>query len=217
MPFRKSVIIANVIVFSALAVMLTSLKAEVPFPLLPYLKFDFAEIPIMITLFLFGPVPSLVAEVIHWIALTVTRGWILGPLMKFLAVVPMIVGFWLGVIMYKKLRLGKTRNVVILFVVGNIVGIVARVLVASIANIVVFLIVAPEWLGYAGYMLGLVGIVTTSVFEILLWALLLTGVFNTLHVPLSSFVAVTMLKGAIIRMPNLAEKMWILTKKRTTE
>lgn len=217
MSFRKSVIIANVIVFSALAVMLTSLKAEVPFPLLPYLKFDFAEIPVMITLFLFGPIPSLVTEVIHWIALTVTRGWILGPLMKFLAVVPMIAGFWLGVSMYNKLRSGKTHNVAILFVVGNIVGIVARVLVASIANIVVFLIVAPEWLGYAGYMLGLVGIVTTSVFKILLWALLLTGVFNTLHVPLSSFVAVTILKGATIRMPNLAEKMWIFGKKRSTQ
>jgi riboflavin transporter FmnP len=217
MSFRKSVIIANVIVFSALAVMLTSLKAEVPFPLLPYLKFDFAEIPVMITLFLFGPVPSLATEAIHWIALTVTRGWILGPLMKFLAVVPMIAGFWLGVSMYKKLRSGKTDNVAILFVVGNIFGIVARVLVASIANIVVFLIVAPEWLGYAGYMLGLVGIVTTSVFEILLWALLLTGVFNTLHVPLSSFVAVTILRGAITRMPNLAEKMWILGKKRLTQ
>lgn len=137
--------------------------------------------------------------------------------MKFLAVVPMIAGFWLGVSMYKKLRLGKTHNVAILFVVGNIVGIVARVLVASIANIVVFLIVAPEYLGYAGYMLGLIGIVTTSTFEILLWALLLTGVFNTLHVPLSSFVAVTILKGAVIRMPNLAEKMWILAKKRSIE
>jgi riboflavin transporter FmnP len=217
MSFRKSVIIANVIVFSALAVMLTSLKAEVPFPLLPYLKFDFAEIPVMITLFLFGPVPSLVTEVIHWIALTVTRGWILGPLMKFLAVVPMIAGFWLGVSIYTKLRSGKTHNVAILFVVGNIVGIVARVLVASIANIVVFLIVAPEWLGYAGYMLGLVGIVTTSVFEILLWALLLTGLFNTLHVPLSSFVALTILKGTIIRMPNLTEKMWIFGNKRSTQ
>ena len=216
MSFRKSVIIANVIVFSALAVMLTSLKAEVPFPLLPYLKFDFAEIPVMTTLLLFGPIPSLVTEVIHWIVLTVTRGWILGPLMKFLAVVPMIAGFWLGVSMYMKLRSGKTHNVAILFVVGNIVGIVARVLVTSIANIVVFLIVAPEWLGYAGYMLGLVGIVTTSVFEVLLWALLLTGVFNTLHVPLSSFVAVTILKGVIVRMPNLTEKIWIFGKKRST-
>jgi len=101
--------------------------------------------------------------------------------------------------------------------VGNILGIVARVLVTSITNIVVFLIVAPEYLGYAGYMLGLVGIVTTSVFDVLLRALLLTGVFNMLHVLLSSFVAVTILKGAIIRMSNLAEKMWILAKKRTIE
>lgn len=217
MSFRKSVVTANVIVFSALAIMLTSLKAEVPFPLLPYLKFDFAEIPVMITLFLFGPICSLITEVIHWIVLTVTRGWILGPLMKFLAVVPMIAGFWLGVTAYKKLRSGKKHSIAVLFIVGNAVGIVARVVVASIANVVVFLIVAPEWLGYAAHMLALVGIVTTSVSEVLLWALLLTGVFNTLHVPLSSFVAVTILKGAITRMPHLEGKTWILTKKRSTK
>ena len=118
--------------------------------------------------------------------------------------------------MYKKLRSGKTHSVAILFVVGNTVGILVRVLVASIANIVVFLVVAPEWLDYAGYILGLVGVVTTSAFETLLWALLLTGVFNMLHVTLSSFAAVTILKGAIIRMPNLAEKMWIFRKERST-
>lgn len=217
MSFRKSIIIANVVVFSSLAIMLTYLKAEVPFPLLPYLKFDFAEIPVMVTLFLFGPIPSLVTSVIHWITLTIARGVILGPLMKFLAVVPMIAGFWLGVSVYKKLRSGKTHKVAILSVAGSAVGIVARVLVTSITNVVIFLIVAPEYLSYAGYTLGLVGIVTTSVFEVLLWALLLTGVFNTLHVPLSSFVAVTILKGAIIRMPNIAEKMWIFGKKRSTQ
>lgn len=216
MSFRKSVIIAGVIVFSALTVMLTSLKAEVPFPLLPYLKFDFAEVPVMISLLLFGPIPSLVTETIHWIALTVTHGWVLGPLMKFLAVVPMIAGFWFGVYAYKRLHSEKTHSIAVLFIVGNVVGIIVRVFMCSITNIAVFLIVAPEYLSYASYMLELVGILATSTFEILLWTLLLTGVFNALHVLLSSFVAFTILKGAIIRIPNLAEKMWIFGTKRST-
>ncbi len=213
MSFRKSITIANIIVFSAFAVMLASLRAEIPYPLLPYLKFDLAEIPVMIMLFIFGPLPSLVTEIIHWIGLTITHGWILGPLMKAISVIPMIVGFWLGVSMYRRLSSGKTQSTTILFIVGNIVGIVLRVIVSSIANIVVFLVVAPEWLEYAGYALNSVGIVTTSVFEVLLWTLLLTAIFNALHVPLSSLIAIALLKGINIRMPNVIKKTWILTKR----
>jgi len=210
MSFRKSVIIANVIIFSAFAVMLTSLPAEIPYPLLPYLKFDLAEIPVMIVLLIFGPLPSLVTEVVHWIGLTITRGWILGPLLKFVAVVPMIVGFWLGVILYRKFSSGNSTT--ISFIIGNIVGIVLRVIVTSIANILVLLAVAPEWLEYAGFALNSVGIVTTSVFEVLMWTLLLTAIFNTLHVPLSSLVAMMLLNGINFRMPNIIKKTWIVQK-----
>jgi len=210
MSFRKSIIIANIIIFSALAVMLTSLRAEIPYPLLPYLKFDLAEIPVMIVLFILGPLPSLVTEVIHWIGLTITRGWILGPLMKFVAVVPMIVGFWLGVILYRKFSSGNST--IISFIIGNTVGIVLRVIVTSIANILVLLVVAPEWLEYAGFALNSVGIVATSVFEVLMWTLLLTAIFNTLHVPLSSLVAMMLLNGINFRMPHIIKKTWIVQK-----
>jgi len=210
MSFRKSIIIANIIIFSALAVMLTSLRAEIPYPLLPYLKFDLAEIPVMIVLFILGPLPSLVTEVIHWIGLTITRGWILGPLMKFVAVVPMIVGFWLGVILYRKFSSGNST--IISFIIGNTVGIVLRVIVTSIANILVLLVVAPEWLEYARFALNSVGIVTTSVFEVLMWTLLLTAIFNILHVPLSSLVAMMLLNGINFRMPNIIKKTWIVQK-----
>lgn len=100
--YTKSVVAAYVIVFSALALVLTFSKAEIPYPLLPYLKFDFAEIPIMMALLIGGLVPGLATAVIHWIGLSLARGWILGALMKFLAVAPMVVGFWLGIRLYKR-------------------------------------------------------------------------------------------------------------------
>ncbi len=100
--YAKSVVVAYVIVFSALALVLTFSKAEIPYPLMPYLKFDFAEIPIMLALLLVGLVPGLITEVIHWIGLSIARGWVLGPLMKILAVVPMIFGFWLGIRIHKR-------------------------------------------------------------------------------------------------------------------
>ena len=56
----------------------------------------------MIALMLGGLIPGLVTEVIHWIGLSLARGWVLGPLMKFLAVIPMVVGFWLGMRIHER-------------------------------------------------------------------------------------------------------------------
>jgi riboflavin transporter FmnP len=215
--FRKSVTTANIIVFSSLAIILTALKAEVPFPVLTYLKFDFAEIPVMIVLFLFGPIPALLTETVHWIALMITRGWVLGPLMKFLAVVPMILGFWFGTTIYRRFKKGTPSNIVALFGLGIVLGIITRVIVTTLANLVVFLFVAPEWVGYAQYMLGLVGIHTATTVDVIAWTLLLTATFNILHVPLSSFVAMIAVKGTVIRLPNLTEKIWIPTIVRTSK
>lgn len=201
MGFRKSIVIANVVVFSALAVILASIKAEVPYPLLPYLKFDFAEIPVMIVLFIMGPIPSLITEVIHWISLTVTHGWVLGPIMKFISVVPMILGFWLGTAAYKKISGGARYNSIISFILGNIIGIIARVVVASIANIIVL----------TGGMYG-----TPPTLVALMTILLLTGIFNTLHVPISSIVSAIIVRGAVVRIPTIGERAWMLIKPSKT-
>lgn len=215
--FRRSVTTANIIVFSSLAIILTSLRAEVPFPILPYLKFDFAEIPVMIVLFLFGPIPALITETVHWIALTLTRGWILGPLMKFLAVVPMIFGFWFCIGTYKRFNKGVHDNATTLLGLGMVFGILLRVIVTSLSNLVVFLFIAPEWVSYAQYTLGLVGVNVISTVDVIVWTLLFTAIFNVLHVPISSFVAVIAVKGTIIRLPSLTEEMWIPTSMRKTK
>jgi hypothetical protein len=165
----------------------------------------------MIVLLLFGPIASIATAIIHWISLTLTRGWILGPLMKFLAVLPTIIGFWFGVKIYKKF-LCKKSSFLLLFVTGNLCGIVLRVLVCSVTNIIVFLVVDPSYLTYAGSILNSVGIAASSALDILLWVLLLTGIFNTLHVLLSSIGASILFKASTIRMPQLAEKTWIFKK-----
>jgi len=208
MSYKKSLVIANVIVFSSLAVILTFMKAEVPFPLLPYLKFDFAEIPVMIVLLLLGPIPSLITEVIHWISLTAARGWILGPLMKFLVVTPMIIGFWLGIEAYRRFRKVEKYGFTVAFIFGMVLGITFRVVVCSITNILVFLFVAPEYLSFAELTLRSVGINVSSAFEVWVWTLVLTGVFNMLHVPISSIIATVIFKGVALRLPGIAERAW---------
>ncbi|KYH40191.1 MAG: hypothetical protein AYL32_013080 [Candidatus Bathyarchaeota archaeon B26-2] len=211
MAYKGSLAIAYIIVFSSLTIILTLVRAEVPFPFLPYLKFDFAEVPVMIVLLLMGPIPALITELIHWVSLTLARGWVLGPLMKFLAVTPMIFGFWVGVKLYKRIR--KSRfNFTLAFALGILFGIVLRVVVCSLTNIAVFLFVMPEYLSFAEWTLKSVGIAINSAIDVWVWTLLLTGIFNALHVPISSFIAAIIFRGAMLRMPSISERAWITKK-----
>ncbi|MEM0358339.1 MAG: hypothetical protein QXL77_08240 [Candidatus Bathyarchaeia archaeon] len=199
--YAKSVVAAYVIVFSALALALTFSKAEIPYPLMPYLKFDFAEIPVMLALMLGGLISGLTTEIIHWIGLSIARGWVLGPLMKFLAVVPMVFGFWLGIRIYK--RKWTVRSVAMAF----LLGIIVRVMVCAITNTIVLLFIAPEYIKFSGYALKAVGINVTSTTDILLWTLALNGIFNALHVILSSIIAMLIFRAAATRLPSIVKKL----------
>lgn len=201
--YARSIVAAYVVVFSALAIVLTFSKAEIPYPLLPYLKFDFAEVPAMMALLLGGLVPALATGVVHWIGLSIARGWVLGPLMKFLAVIPMVVGFWLGIRIYKRKWTVKSIAAALLF------GIAIRIAVCSVANIAVLLFVAPEFLRFSEYSLRAVGINVASTNDALLWTLAFNGIFNALHVILSCIIAMVLFRAAATRLPSVAEKAWV--------
>lgn len=205
--YAKSIMIAYIIVFSALAIVLTFSRAEIPYPLLPYLKFDFAEVPVMLALLLGGLVPGLTTEVIHWTGLSIARGWVLGPLMKFLAVVPMVIGFWLG--MKTHGRKWTARSIATAF----LLGIVMRVIVCAIINTIVLLFVAPEFLKFSEYCLKAVGVNVSSTADVLLWTVALNGVFNALHVVLSSVIAVVLFRAAT-KLPTIARGSWISFEKQ---
>ena len=211
MSFRKSIMTANVIIFSSIAIILASVHAEFAYPILTYLKFDFAEIPVMIVLMIFGAIPALITETIHWLALTVTHGDWLGPLMKFLAVAPMIIGFWAGSKIYTKLSVkkGGKPNFITILAFGIVLGIILRVIVCTLTNIVVLSFVAPYYLDFAKGLLNAAGISATSTFDVMLWVLFFTGIFNTIHVPFSTLLAAIVVKGAIVRIPSIAEKSWL--------
>lgn len=208
MKASNTVIITNTSVFAALTIVLTFANTEVPFPLLPYLKFDLAEIPVMILLFLMGPVPALASEVVGWIALSVARGWVLGPTMKFLAVTPMILGYWIGVRTFKRLfhrkKLGPT------FIFGTVIGAIVRIAATSIMNIVTLLLIAPDFLKFAESMLRLVGLTSSSAQVVLTWTILLTALFNTLQAFISAVPAAITVRGAAFKIPWVTQNAWIL-------
>ena len=192
-------------VFSALSIMLTMINITIPFPLLPYLKFDFSEIPVTMAFFLIGPQYAMLSTAIYWIVLTIRAGDILGPAMKGAAVASMIIGLWVA----SKINGGKTKNVKSLISSGLIVGIVLRVIVMSVFNYAVLTVIAPFWLDYAAGLVAALGLPTTSTAQTILWVLLMTGLYNLLHTALSMIPSVFVTEATITRVPNLAGNAWI--------
>lgn len=138
--------IALCAIFSALAVMLTMVNITIPFPLLPYLKFDFSEIPVTMAFFLIGPQYALLSTAIYWIVLTIRAGDILGPAMKGAAVASMIIGLWVA---SKVTKGNKAKDVKSLITSGLAIGGLLRVVMLSMFNYAVLTYIAPFWLDYA--------------------------------------------------------------------
>ena len=193
-------------IFSALAVMLTMINITIPFPLLPYLKFDFSEIPVTLAFFLIGPQYALLSTAIYWIVLTIRAGDILGPAMKGAAVASMIIGLWVA---SKVTKGNKANGVKSLITSGLVIGILLRVVMMSVFNYAVFTIIAPFWLEYATGLVAALGLPTTSTSQTILWVLLLTGLYNLLHTALSMIPSVFITEATIDRVPNLAGNSWI--------
>ena len=193
-------------IFSALAVMLTMINITIPFPLLPYLKFDFSEIPVTMSFFLIGPQYALLSTAIYWIVLTIRAGDILGPAMKGAAVASMIIGLW---VTSKIIKGNKTKDVKSLITSGLAIGGLLRVVVLSMFNYAVLTYIAPFWLDYAAGFVAVLGLPTTSTSQTVLWVLLLTGLYNFLHTALSMIPSVFITEATINRVPNLAGNSWI--------
>lgn len=198
--------IALCAIFSALAVMLTMVNITIPFPLLPYLKFDFSEIPVTMVFFLIGPQYALLSTAIYWIVLTIRAGDILGPAMKGAAVASMIIGLWVA---SKVTKGNKTKGVKSLITSGLAIGGLLRVIVLSMFNYAVLTYIAPFWLDYATGLVAVLGLPTTSASQTILWVLLLTGLYNFLHTALSMIPSVFITETTINRVPNLAGNSWI--------
>ena len=193
-------------IFSALAVMLTMINITIPFPLLPYLKFDFSEIPVTMAFFLVGPQYALLSTAIYWVVLTIRAGDILGPAMKGAAVASMIIGLWIA---SKVTKGNKTKGFKTLITSGMVIGGLVRVAVLSIFNYAVFTVIAPFWLEYATGLVAALGLPVTSTSQTILWVLLLTGLYNLLHTALSMIPSVFITEATLARVPNLAGNSWI--------
>lgn len=182
----RSSTIAVAASMGALASVLAASKLVIPFPPLPYLKFDLAEIPVFVAFMAFGPSIAGFTLLLYWIILMiVTAGewlWPLGPFMKFLAVLSTFAGMYVGYRLYVPPKGGIARLTLLMAAIGSAV----RISVMGIANYLLLVVLVPGSLDFAASFLSkFLGISTASGMEMLALIMLFTAIFNAIHAAMS--------------------------------
>lgn len=171
----RSYSIAVTAAMSALTIVLTLFRVELPFYPLTFLKFDFAELPSVLTLALVGPSWSYFCALMHLFGLLARGSDPLGASMKFLAVTSMLAG----------LHVARRR-----WKFAIAVASLTRVVAMSLANLVVLGFLFPHWLRVAQKLLNAAGIPVSGWMDTLLVTLVFVAVFNVLHVLLATLPSV---------------------------
>ena len=198
MHHRLSLLISATSIFGALASILAILPLSIPYPPIPYLKFDLAEIPVMVALLCFGPIPGIGSALIYW-AILLLRGEFspIGPSMKFLAVFSMLIGLWIGVKVFK----GSRFTLHLSFLLGAFL----RVLSMSAMNYIVAYLLFPNFMSLAARTISMVlGIKISGGLSCLITVLAFTAVFNLIHSILSIAPSILIVKYISSReLPHL--------------
>jgi riboflavin transporter FmnP len=187
--------LAGVAVFGALSAILTILSQflGLNFPLVPYLQFDFGEVAIVLSLFIFGPIPALVSSSVEFVTLmAIGQNAPVGPLLKLFSMVSSIAGIWLGIGLASSIRRANMRNV---FGLGTAFGAVVRAAVMTLPNyyILVFFYTIPTIVGLLSGAFKLAGITLTGTNALVL-VLGFTALFNVLQLLLVMVISFTVLK-----------------------
>lgn len=197
-------------IFASMAVFMTMANLVVPFPILPYLRFELAEIPVIVIFLIMGLIPGLTTTVIYWAILNVVGEWVpIGPAMKFLSLAPTLVGLWIGLAIYHRF-LNERRSIAASLGLSISFAIISRVLVTSLLNFVLLWYLFPFFLDIAaGSLTSTLGLIVSSPTAAILLTLLFTAIFNIIHTFLSiipSYLVVRALAKA--KLAGL-RKLWI--------
>lgn len=189
---RAGITLSSAIFLGALAAIFTVLPLHIRYPILPYLRFEIAEIPVVLALLVLGPGAAFMSSAIYWaILLLVGEFTPIGPTMKFVAVSTMILGLWLG----SKIRGGPK----ICLIVGSCLGCLFRVSAMGIFNYVILIFVFPEFLEFAMASISAVfGAEFLSHIPAMAAIIIFTAIFNVFHVILSIVPAYLLVRHIVM-------------------
>lgn len=208
-----TVSLAGVAVFGALSAILTILSQflGLNFPVVPYLQFDFGEVAIVLSLFIFGPIPAFVSSSVEFVTLlAIGQNAPVGPLLKLFSMVSSIAGIWLGIGLASSIRRANMRNV---FGLGTAFGAVVRAAVMTLPNyyILVFFYTIPTIVGLLSGAFKLAGITLTGTNALVL-VLGFTALFNVLQLLLVMVISFTVLKVPQVNGLRIGGRgLWLMT------
>jgi len=190
------------VIMAALALLLTVLPVSFPFPPVPYLRFDPAEIPVFTAVLAFGPVVGMLSTFVYYLALLAVGEFTpVGPTLKFLAVAPSLLGFYFAG------KLVSSRGPTSVFVSGAVFATVLRVLVTTAANYVVLVVMFPDFLSFATMALSaFTGTKLSPDIQGLVLVLTFTAIFNILHIVFSAVPSFLVVKA--LNRSKALQGMW---------
>ncbi len=155
---------------------------KIPFPGLPFLKFDFTGIPIVLSFLLFGMIPGIFTSTVAFLGILARSGDVLGSSMKGVAEFSTILGMAIGLKLLNRFRIA-----------GSFVsGVGTRALVMTCVNL---------GLIYVGIMA-----IPSSYMDVPLILTLLFGIFNIIQGAVSIFGGYSIYMAIRRRAPSLAKK-----------
>lgn len=177
----------SVSMFAAMGLVLQFIAFPI-LPMFPFLKVDFSDIPVLLSMFLYGPLAGVVTALIRSTLHTITTGLspqnLVGDVASFIATVvftlPIYYFFRRGTAKFNKL-------------IGTTIGILAMSLLMSIAN---YLVITPLYLMFFGVTsdqflgMSLASYVVIGVLPFnLIKGSIVTSVFLVLHAKLLPWLA----------------------------
>lgn len=197
--------------FGSFAAVITVVTAGIqpPFPILPFLKFDPAELFSVLAFLIFGPVAAFITATVHWIFLTARASTPLGPTVKFAAVLSTLLGLWVGSRLYERF-LGRFRQLSV--AMGSMIGLatLSRVSVLLLVNYFVFTYIGPvifgiQYLQFSEKTLQTtLGLQFAGPWELLIAMLFYTSIYNVLHALFSVGVPYFIFTPLSLKVPEIA-------------
>jgi riboflavin transporter FmnP len=172
-----AILAALVIVFDY-ALKFSGLK--IPFPWMPFLKFDFTGVPIVVSLLLFGLSSGATTSIVACLGIVARSGDLVGGAMKSIAEFSTILGIAAGLHLGGRMGLGgKTKKLL-----SVAVGVATRIAVMSLWN----LIVLPRYYGLP--------------FSAAVGMLPLLGVFNGIQGAITASLGYLLYEAYVLRVPT---------------
>ncbi len=206
-------VVAGAATFGALASMITIVLGpaiQPSFPVLFYLKFDFAEVVDVIAFLLFGPVAGVLTALVHFAILSVAPGGTgpFGASLKLLA----ILSTYAGLVAASRLGKNSLRRIGLSM---TVLGLLARVALMTVANYLYIVFLAQtlfgvDYNGFAQFVLSKSGI-NLAGSEFIAYVLGLTAVFNAIHAVFSVAVSLLVVSTLVTRAPQLLQsRAWVM-------